>query len=109
MLKLIGSGIRLVVFTVIVLLLGSWVQWGGRSLSDHVIGTFAQLRKAAETPISATLSGHNPVSAMAKEARQLHTEAKRRISEKAQAAHEDLLSVTERMRMRSLIKEVETH
>jgi hypothetical protein len=36
MLKLLGSGIKLVIFSLLVLILGNWLHWDGRTISDQV-------------------------------------------------------------------------
>ena len=58
MLKLLGLFIKLALFAVFVLVLGNWLQWRGKSISDQVkLGmshaehtqTFSQIKKWATT------------------------------------------------------------
>jgi hypothetical protein len=113
MLSFIGFCIRTVVFTAVVLLLGNWVSWDGRSLSQHIQRATTRAAKAVQLPISTSLS--SPMRAVSREAQELKEEAKeikaevqKKVVVKAKAAKDELVSTVEKMRLRSLIRESET-
>ena len=106
MLKLIGFCIRTTIFTVTVLVLGNWIEWDGRTISEHVRIATRSVTQAVQKPISTSLSA--PIRAASREATQIKVEVQKKLSTRSPAGKEDLLSDRERMKLRSLIEEVET-
>ncbi len=120
MLSFLGFCIRTVVFTAVVLLAGNWINWDGRTLSQHIQIMTKQAAKAVQMPISTSLS--SPMRVVKQETRVLKQEAnelkedakeigasvQKKVAVKTRAVKEELVSTVEKMRLRSLIREVET-
>ena len=100
MLKLIGLCIKLSIFAVIAIIAGSWIHWNGRSLTSHVLGAADKVKDTVTIPMASTVS---------KKVNHLRVETKKKISVESKAIQEEAVSAVERMKMRSLIQEVETH
>jgi hypothetical protein len=54
MLKAVGSALKLVLFSIAILVIGNWVSWDGRTLSDHVR---RQISRAERSDTAAYLQG----------------------------------------------------
>ncbi len=126
MLKLLGLIVKLTLFTIAVLLAGSWIHWDGRSLSEHVM---AQAHRAERSSTAESL--RDLTRSLADDARngfekKQHSQSRSRIpatthsapdvsdrtvSQAAAAAHlstadGEKLPPSERQKLRALIREL---
>lgn len=57
MLDLVGRCLKFALFVFAVLAAGSWIEWRGRTLSDHVATSLSQARQVGVPAVGAAASG----------------------------------------------------
>ncbi len=97
MLKAIGWLVKLAVFSVVILVLGNWLRWDGKTVSDQIRTHLSQAERS------------DTVSSVRKWAGSLVEDARRgtsRLSNPDQFASKEEIKASERQKLRALIREL---
>jgi hypothetical protein len=99
-----GTVFKIALFSVVVLLLGNWIRFGGKTISDQVR---TQMAHAERSPLVTTVKGWTERLRLPSETRQDRIEHKINPAVLNSAAMRDEeIGATERQKLKALIREL---